>query len=200
MLDEAYKPRVQRIPSQNLKEKSGEPPRLVMVSRDGTRVIENEGEVLHLGKEIGFDVEVLKPGNMMAMDRIYRSLSSCDVMMGVHGAALAHFLFMRPGSSVFIQIVPLGIEQLAWTCFGEAATRMGLRYEEYKILPRESSLYGRYGEDDPAVKDPNGMKARVWEITKEVYLEGQNVTLDLSRLKKTLVAAFQYVVSKRRFY
>nr|XP_010927039.3 alpha-1,3-arabinosyltransferase XAT3-like [Elaeis guineensis] len=199
MLDKAYKSKVEQIPSQNLKERSSKPPKLVIVSRDGTRVIENEAKVSHLAEEIGFDVEVLKPGNMMAMERIYRSLSSCDVMMGVHGAALTHFLFMRPGSSMFIQIVPLGIEQLAWSCFGEAAIRMGLRYEEYRILPRESSLYWMYGGDDPVVKDPNGTKAKGWEMTKEVYLEGQNVTLDLGRLKKTLVGALQYVVSKRRY-
>ncbi|XP_072984395.1 xylan glycosyltransferase MUCI21-like [Typha latifolia] len=191
MLAEAYEPRFKR-------ERRDGPPKLVIISRKKTRAIENEEEVVRLAKEVGFDVEVVTPADTMPMKRMYALLSSCDVMMGVHGAAMTHFLFMRPGSK-FIQIVPLGVEKVAWTCYGEPATKMGLKYEEYKILERESSLYQRYGEEDPVVNDPDSVRAnKGWEVTKELYLKGQNVTLDAGRLRKTLARVFNRVALERR--
>ncbi|CAL9747595.1 unnamed protein product [Musa acuminata subsp. burmannicoides] len=193
MLRDAYKPKT---------EVGGNPPtpnspKLVVVSRSGTRTMENEAEVVKVGEQIGFQVEVLRPAETMPLRRMYNTLSSCDVMMGVHGAALTHFLFMRPGA-LFIQIVPLGVEKLARICFGEPAVAMGLRYVEYKVLPTESSLYYKYGEGDPVVKDPESfLKGRGWEVTKNVYLEGQNVSLNVDRLHEVLLRAFNYAVSER---
>ncbi|AES81345.1 glycosyltransferase family 61 protein [Medicago truncatula] len=59
---------------------------LVFVSRRGSGAMTNENL-------IGKDLELL---------------NECDVVFGVHGAALTHFMFMKP-SFVFIQIVSLGI-------------------------------------------------------------------------------------------
>ena len=83
-------------------------PKLVILSRSGSRAITNENLLVKMAKEIGFLVQVLKPDRTTEMAKIYRTLNASDVMIGVHGAAMTHFLFLRPGSG-FIQVVPLGI-------------------------------------------------------------------------------------------
>lgn len=168
-------------------------PKLVVMSRSSTRAIENEGEVVGMAEEVGFEVEVLRPTDAMSMSWIYNVVSSCDVMVGVHGAALTHFLFMRAGS-LFVQIVPVGVDELAELCFGEPASSTRVKYEKYSVLPTESSLGRRYGGGDVRVRDPRRAKRRGWEFTKEVYLEGQNVTLDVGRLRQRLVSAFQQAI------
>ncbi|XP_020268466.1 EGF domain-specific O-linked N-acetylglucosamine transferase-like [Asparagus officinalis] len=190
MLDQAYQNQNQ-IRKQKQDQNHAHKPKLVIVARKQTRAIENEQEVVAMARDIGFEIEVLRPENTMQMSTIYESLSTCDIMMGVHGAALTHFFFLRP-ESLFIQIVPLGLDELARMCFGDVAPKFGIEYEEYKIRHTESSLYTKYGGDDPIVRDPESvMKGKGWEFTKKVYLEGQNVTLDINRLRERLILAFQ---------
>ncbi|KAK7405262.1 hypothetical protein VNO78_06462 [Psophocarpus tetragonolobus] len=93
-----------------------------------------------MAKEIGFLVQVLKPDRTTELAKIYRTLNASDVMIGVHGAAMTHFLFLRPGS-VFIQVVPLGTTWPAETHYGEPARKLGLKYIGYQIHPKESTLY-----------------------------------------------------------
>lgn len=205
MLDEAYKPRIQDIVEEEKKSSKMEvqvqsrtnKPKLVIVSRNGSRGIENEGELVKLAEEIGFNVEVLRPQRTTELAKIYRSLNSSDMMIGVHGAAMTHLLFMRPGS-VFIQVVPLGTDWAAESYYGEPATKLGLKYVRYKISPKESSLYREYKKDDLVLTDPESVNARGWEVTKKVYLDGQNVRLDLERFRKRLARAHQYLVGKSR--
>lgn len=179
LLAKAYEPN-RRIKDDNGTKKN-HTPKLVIISRKGTREIENERDMVQLGKELRFDVEVLRPNDTMLLKDIYDTLSTCDVAIGVHGAALTHFLFMRPGSTL-IQIEPLGIKDQAWECFGEPASKMGIQYVNYKIDPRESSLlYRKYPNSGKKTEKKKG-----WKHIKEMYLEGQNVTLDLNRLKVVL--------------
>jgi hypothetical protein len=117
-------------------------------------------------------------------------------MVGVHGAAMTHFLFMRPGS-VFIQVVPLGTDWAAETYYGEPARRLGLRYMPYKILPSESSLSGQYGKDDPVLTDPDTVNAKGWQVTKQVYL-AQNVRLDMARFRRHLRQAYGHWAAHHR--
>ncbi|XP_072954732.1 xylan glycosyltransferase MUCI21-like [Typha angustifolia] len=205
LLDEAYKPRVKQI----IKEEKQaaeyraphktHKPKLVIMSRNGSRAIENESELAKTAEEVGFAVEILRPERSTELAKIYRALDSCNVMVGVHGAAMTHFLFMRPGS-VFVQIVPLGTDWAAETYYGEPATKLGLRYTAYKIHPRESSLYAEYEKNDPVLRDPDSVNAKGWEVTKKVYLDGQKVRLDLDRFRKRLVKAHQYLASRRRIW
>ena len=128
---------------------------------------------------------------------MYRVLNGSDVMIGVHGAAMTHFLFMRPGS-VFIQVVPLGTDWAAENYYGEPARRLGLRYIPYKILPSESSLYRHYSSDDPVLTDPITVNAKGWQVTKKVYLDGQNVRLDMARFRRRLREAYGHWAALRR--
>jgi hypothetical protein len=172
-------------------------PRLVIVSRTGSRVIENEADVAATAAAVGFDVRVIRPERTTELAKIYRELNGSDAMVGVHGAAMTHFLFMRPGT-VFIQVVPLGTDWAAGAYYGEPAERLGLRYVGYKILPEESSLSREYPAGDPVLTDPAGVGKRGWEVTKKVYLDRQNVRLDLKRFRQELFRAHRYLVAGKR--
>ncbi|KAB1222280.1 hypothetical protein CJ030_MR2G016161 [Morella rubra] len=172
-----------------------EKPKLVIVSRNGSRAITNENLLVKIAEEIGFQVEVLRPDRSTELAKIYRALNSSDVMVGVHGAAMTHFLFMRPGS-VFIQVIPLGTEWAAETYYGEPARKLGLKYIGYEIAPKESSLYEKYDKNDPILRDPKSVNDKGWQYTKSIYLEGQNVRLDLRRFGKRLARAYDHCISK----
>ncbi|KAI3760645.1 hypothetical protein L1987_51043 [Smallanthus sonchifolius] len=206
ILDKGYKPRIQGLiqeerenpRSKNPIRLAGKPekPKLVIVSRNGSRAIMNENLLVKMASKIGFSVTVLKPERTSELAKIYRELNSSDVMVGVHGAAMTHFLFMKPGS-VFIQVVPLGTNWAAETYYGEPAKKLGLRYIGYEILPRESSLYEEYESNDPVLRDPNSVNDRGWEFTKKIYLDRQKVRLNLVRFRKRLVRSYIYTMKKR---
>lgn len=221
ILDRAYRPRIAYIveeerEAQLLKENSSiaplsinslevgnekdenglKKPKLVIVSRNGSRAITNEDSLVKMAEEIGFFVEVLRPKPDTELAKIYRSLNSSDVMIGVHGAAMTHFLFMRPGS-VFIQVVPLGTNWAAETYYGEPSKKLGLRYIGYEILPKESSLYDEYDRSDPVLRDPESVNIKGWEFTKKIYLDRQKVKLNLERFRKRLVRSYNYSIIKR---
>ncbi|KAK1293126.1 hypothetical protein QJS10_CPB17g01989 [Acorus calamus] len=191
LLDEAYKPTIHSAPPRAPR------PKLVIFSREGSRAITNEEALVRLSESIGFDVERLAPKPTTTLKSIYKVLSACDAAVGVHGAAMTHFFFMRPGA-VFVQIVPVGILGPARACFAGATEAAGLKYVEYVVEVEESSLYAEYGRDAEVVREPGKVNARGWEETKRVYLDGQNVTLDLARFRGTLEAAFENSERRRR--
>ncbi|KAI4300805.1 hypothetical protein L6164_034139 [Bauhinia variegata] len=178
----------------HLQENEWKKPRLAILSRSGSRAITNENLLIGMAEEIGFKVEVLKPDKTTELAKTYRALNASDVMIGVHGAAMTHFLFLRPGS-VFIQVVPLGTTWAAETYYGEPARKLGLEYIGYEIDPRESSLYDKYEKDDPVLRDPRSVNKKGWEYTKKIYLDSQNVRLNLRRFRKRLLRAYQHTLS-----
>ncbi|KAI3750300.1 hypothetical protein L2E82_20934 [Cichorium intybus] len=208
ILDKGYRPRIQGLileeeheksqlhnPIKPIRQQHGKP-KLVIISRNGSRAIMNENLLVNMASKIGFSVTVVKPQRTSELAKIYRELNSSDVMVGVHGAAMTHFLFMKPGS-VFIQVVPLGTNWAAETYYGEPAKKLGLRYIGYEILPRESSLYEEYESNDPVLRDPNSVNDRGWEFTKKIYLDRQKVRLNLVRFRKRLVRSYIYTMRKR---
>ncbi|CAH9102765.1 unnamed protein product [Cuscuta europaea] len=204
LLDQAYLPRIRGLIQEEMEnhspsakeEKNLNVPKLVIIARNGSREILNEDSLVRLAEKIGFQVEILRPCRTLELARIYRVLNSSDVMVGVHGAAMTHFLFMRPaGASVFIQIIPLGTDWAAETFYGAPAKKMGLRYIGYKILPDESTLYDEYDKKDPVLTDSNSMNVKGWEFTKKIYLDRQNVRLNLRRFQKSLLRAYYYTIA-----
>ncbi|KAL5059303.1 hypothetical protein RYX36_030907 [Vicia faba] len=179
--------------SQGLEEIARPKPKLVIVSRSGSRAITNENLLVKMAEEIGFHVAVLKPKKTSELAKIYKVLNESDVMIGVHGAAMTHFMFMKP-KSVFIQVVPLGTNWAADTYYGEPARKLGLKYIGYEIHPKESSLYDKYDKNDPILSDPDSITNKGWEYTKKIYLDSQNVKLDLRRFRKRLHRAYEYTV------
>ncbi|KAL3698116.1 hypothetical protein R1sor_012192 [Riccia sorocarpa] len=163
---------------------------LVIIVREGTRILLDLDKVVNLATSIGFNVVLLKPNPRIELKKLFWVLSKADVVMGVHGAAMSHFLFMNPGK-VLIQVVPLGTDWAANTYYGGPAEKMGLQYIPYKITPEESTLSKKYSKDDPILTDPDSVGKQGWDVIKEIYLEGQDVELSLPRFQKTLEEAKQ---------
>ncbi|TVU01875.1 hypothetical protein EJB05_52641, partial [Eragrostis curvula] len=175
-------------------------PRLGIVSRKGTRVIENQASVARLASSVGFDVVILETANGMPLSAVYAAVSACDALVGVHGADLTKFLFLRPGHASLTQIAPIGISPIARDCFGKPSKRMGLLYEQYEVAGRESSLSRKYALDDVVLTDPETAVKRNggWKFVANVYLRGQNVSLDLGRFRETLVRMHSHALLQSR--
>eukprot|EP00246_Nothoceros_aenigmaticus_P017262 TRINITY_DN8324_c0_g2_i1.p1 TRINITY_DN8324_c0_g2~~TRINITY_DN8324_c0_g2_i1.p1 ORF type:complete len:142 (+),score=19.02 TRINITY_DN8324_c0_g2_i1:27-428(+) len=126
----------------------------------------------------------------MELKMMYQKLNATDVMLGVHGAAMTHLLFMRPGT-VFIQIIPLGTDWAAWNYYGEPATKLGLHYMPYRIEPMESSLIEKYDKNDAVLRDPQRVAGQGWSAVKEIYLK-QDVRPSVLKMKYILEQARKY--------
>ncbi|KMT15077.1 hypothetical protein BVRB_3g061990 [Beta vulgaris subsp. vulgaris] len=164
-------------------------PKMVLLSRSGSRAIINEHLLVKLAQKIGFNVQILKPNRKTELGTIYEAISSSDIMIGVHGAGMTHLLFLEP-KCILVQVIPLGTDWASENYYGQPAKKMGLRYIGYKIHPRESSLYQKYNKDDPVLTDPNSVNKKGWGYTKTVYLDDQKVRLDLKRFNKLLVRVY----------
>ncbi|VFQ78524.1 unnamed protein product [Cuscuta campestris] len=198
-LDRAYSTRIREIIEEEEEsdlagEESKKPrnPKLVVMARNDSRMILNQIDLVRLAGEIGFRVEVLVPDRRTELARMYKILNSSDAMVGVHGAALTHFMFLRPGS-VFIQIVPVGIDWAAENYCEKPAVKMGLEYIGYKIGANESTLHRQYDESDVVFTNPLSVNRKGWNYTKSIYLDHQNVVLDLARFRPSLVRAHRYL-------
>ncbi|KAJ7528653.1 hypothetical protein O6H91_15G012500 [Diphasiastrum complanatum] len=181
VLDQAYK--------DDSLESAGLPfsgkPRMVIIVRYGSRIFQNLDQIVTLAEDEGFNVTLWKPDPTTELKKIYWTLNSSEVLMGVHGAAMTHFLFMRPGS-VFVQVIPLGTKWAAETYYGDPAKKLGLQYLEYLIKPEESSLSDKYSKNDTVLTNPETIIKKGWWEMKEIYLEHQDVQPSLPRLRKTL--------------
>ncbi|XP_010528967.2 PREDICTED: protein O-linked-mannose beta-1,4-N-acetylglucosaminyltransferase 2-like, partial [Tarenaya hassleriana] len=167
-------------------------PRLVLVSRYGKvgRVITNEKKVKRMIEDIGFEVIRFRPTKKTSLPEAYKLIKSSHAMLGVHGAALTHSLFLRPGS-VLVQVVPVGLDWMAKVCFEKSAKAMGLEYLEYRIDVEESTLKDKYGKEDMVLKDPVAFRGSEWNFTKmNVYLKEQNLRLDRVRLRNFMIQAY----------
>uniref|UniRef100_A0A2N9J5T0 Glycosyltransferase AER61 n=1 Tax=Fagus sylvatica TaxID=28930 RepID=A0A2N9J5T0_FAGSY len=128
---------------------------------------------------------------MTPLKEAYALINSSHAMIGIHGAALTHSLFLRPGS-VFVQVVPLGNEWVAQVCFEKSARDMGLEYMEYRIKAEESSLIEKYNKDDLKIKDPVAFRGKNWSpVVMSMYLKEQNVKLDLVRFRVYLKKVYK---------
>ncbi|KAI3472777.1 hypothetical protein Pfo_030875 [Paulownia fortunei] len=163
-------------------------PRLLIVSRRKTRHLTNEGEVAEMARSLGFDVAVKEMG--WQVSSVAQFVNSFDVMIGVHGAGLTNMVFL-PENAVVIQIVPFGLDLLAKYYFQTPAKDMKLRYLEYKVILNESSLLGKYPPDSDVFRDPVGVHEKGWHAFRSVYLDNQDVNVDLGRFRKTLLKALE---------
>ncbi|XP_022849840.1 uncharacterized protein LOC111371921, partial [Olea europaea var. sylvestris] len=131
---------LERAKAIELKKGEEKRPRLMIVSRKRTRFVTNEAEITGLARKMGFEVIVDEANHSTNLSRFAQIVNSCDVLVGIHGAGLTNMVFL-PDNAVLIQIIPLGgIDGFARTDFGEPSDGMNLKYLEYKIKVKESSL------------------------------------------------------------
>lgn len=163
-------------------------PVLVLISRTNSRMILNEDELIKMAKELGFQVSVASPQRAANLERFSQEVHSCDVLVGAHGAGVTNMLFLSEGA-VLVQVVPVGLEWVSTTYYGVPAHAQGIHYLEYKITPNESSLSEKYPLNHPVFVDPYSIHRQGYKVSRAVYIDGQNVRLDLLRFRETLIQA-----------
>ncbi|KAH7544420.1 hypothetical protein ACOSP7_030334 [Xanthoceras sorbifolium] len=176
----------------NVSEMEREKPRLMLISRQNSRMFLNEDEMVVMMEELGFEVVRPRPNRMSNLDKFAEVVNSCSVMVGAHGAGLTNELFL-PAGAVVVQLVPLGLEWASTYYFSVPASEMGVNYLEYKIEPEESSLVETYGREHPIVTDPASMSAKGYYAFRAVYVDGQNLKVNLGRFRETLVQAMELI-------
>ncbi|KAJ0104727.1 hypothetical protein Patl1_19721 [Pistacia atlantica] len=166
-------------------------PRLLIITRRKSRAFVNVGRISKSARNLGYEVVVAEANLSTDLSKFAALVNSCDVLMGVHGAGLANMVFL-PDNAILIQIVPLGkIERLARADFAEPSKDMNIRYLEYNIGVKESSLIKEYPIEHVIFRDPMVVHKQGWGAVKSMYLERQNVKLDVHRFKPTLSKAFE---------
>lgn len=151
-------------------------PVLILISRRTTRKFLNEDEMVGLMEDLGFQVIITPPYNMSSLDKFAQVVNSCSVMVGAHGAGLANSVLL-PAGAVMVQVVPLGLDWASAAYYGDPAEA------------EESSLFDLYGRDHPIIADPQSIHLKGYDIARAVYLDGQDMKINLVRLREILVQA-----------
>ncbi|CAL4971553.1 unnamed protein product [Urochloa decumbens] len=164
-------------------------PRLLIISRRGSRRFLNERDMARAAAEAGFEVRVAEPDQHTDMATFAKLVNSADVMIGVHGAGLTNMVFL-PRGAVLIQVVPFGgLEWLTSVTFKDPAADMEVNYMDYNVKLEESSLIDQYPRNHQVLTDPYAVHKQGWDALKTAYLDKQNIRVDLDRFKATLQEA-----------
>ncbi|CAA3004137.1 O-linked-mannose beta-1,4-N-acetylglucosaminyltransferase 2-like [Olea europaea subsp. europaea] len=165
-------------------------PNLVLVSRRKTRRFLNEDEMVSTMEELGFRVIIVARNNVLSnLNKLARIINSCRVFVGAHGAGLTNELFL-PAGAVMVQVDLIGLEWPAKAYYGDPARAMDVHYLPYRIEPEESSLLKVFGRNHTVFKDPKSFSS---EVGREIYLNNQNVRINLARFRETMVEALSIV-------
>ncbi|KAG8386096.1 hypothetical protein BUALT_Bualt03G0113500 [Buddleja alternifolia] len=167
-------------------------PTVMFLSRRTTRRIINEDEIVSMMEELGFRVIIVARAKVISNLELFASMiNSCSVFVGAHGAGLTNEVFL-PDGAVMVQVDLIGLEWAGATYYGNPARAMGVHYLRYKIEPEESSLMKIFGNRNHiAFTDPKG--AFPVQAGKEVYLNGQNAKINVTRFRETMVVAMSLV-------
>ncbi|KAL5208060.1 hypothetical protein ABZP36_032495 [Zizania latifolia] len=169
-----------------LGEEPGMRPRMLIISRAGTRKLLNLEEVAAAAAELGFNVTVAEAG--ADVPAFAALVNSADVLLAVHGAGLTNQIFL-PADAVVLQIVPWGnMDWMATNFYGQPARDMQLRYVEYYVGEEETSLKNKYPRDHMVFKDPKALHAQGWQTLAETIMK-QDVEVNLTRFRPFLLQA-----------
>lgn len=169
-------------------------PRLMLLSRTNTRRFLNEDEMISLMEGIGFQVLVIRRSKLVSnLNKFSQLINSCSVLVGAHGAGLTNEIFL-PSGAVMVQVELLGTEWASNTYYGDTARAMAVHYLRYKLEAEESSLVKLYGRNNSVVTDPGSVYRNYgYRAARTVFLDQQNVRINLVRFRETLVEAFSLV-------
>lgn len=167
-------------------------PKLLIITRSRTRKFTNTEAIISMAEQLGYEVLAQEvDSNLSEFSKI---VNSCDVMMGVHGAGLTHFMFL-PDNAVHIQVAPLG-KPSSREDYGLPAIDRNLRYIQYNISEEESTLSEKYPRDHPVFTDPDSVFRQGYTVSSRIYLVEQNIKLNISRFRPVLVRALELLRKK----
>ncbi|KAG5229860.1 beta-1,2-xylosyltransferase [Salix suchowensis] len=180
---------LKKITAAKIRDGDKRKPRLLIIPRKRSRSFTYVGEIAQLAESLSYQVIVAEPGPDVS--GFAKIINSCDVLMGVHGAGLTNIVFL-PENAILIQVVPFGkVEWASRVSFEDPAKDMNIRYLDYKIKVEESTLIQQYPADHEVLRDPSAIGKQGWVAFHSIYLDKQNVTLDVERFRPTLVKALQ---------
>ncbi|KAJ3694369.1 hypothetical protein LUZ60_009849 [Juncus effusus] len=169
--------------------KSKKKPRLFIIVRKRIRQFRNINSIVSMAKKLGF--EVISGDVPYDVNEAAHFINSFDVIMGVHGSGLTNLIFL-PTNAIVIQIVPYGnIEWMAHYDFGAPSIDMKLNYLQYSINVQESTLTEIYPKDHPVLTDVNSIREESWDKYWGIYFDKQDVKLNVTRFRPTLVKALE---------
>ncbi|KAF8693357.1 hypothetical protein HU200_038746 [Digitaria exilis] len=171
-----------------LGEEPGMRPRMLIISRSGTRKLMNLDEVAKTAAELGFNVTVAEAG--ADVPAFAAQVNAADVLLGVHGAGLTNQIFL-PTGAVVLQIVPWGkMDWMATNFYGQPARDMQLRYLEYYVGEEETSLKDKYPRDHTVFRDPAALHKQPirWETFAEIIMK-QDVSVNMTNFRPVLLQA-----------
>ncbi|KAL0320822.1 UNVERIFIED_CONTAM: Beta-1,2-xylosyltransferase XYXT1 [Sesamum radiatum] len=146
-------------------------PTLILVSREKTRRFLNEDEIVRMMQEVGF-----KRFGGSSWGRPYEravlAYWSCDGASGAAGAGM-------------------GIGHVFWRPDGDD----GPALPEVQDHAGESSLVEFYGRNHPVIMDPASVFAEGYRVARAVYVDQQDVRVDVGKFRETIVLALQLVGS-----
>ncbi|VAI73686.1 unnamed protein product [Triticum turgidum subsp. durum] len=91
-------------------------------------------------------------------------------------------------------IIPWGeMKWPCWSIFGETVPDMGLRYVEYEATAEETTLKDVYPRDHPVFTNPVSIHKQGFDQLWKIFLDGQNVTLDINRFRGFMQQIYQDV-------
>lgn len=73
---------------------------------------------------------------------------------------------------------------------------MKLKYLQYSVTPEESSLIEEYPRNHTIFTDPQSVHRKGWTAINEIYLAKQNVRLNMTRFRPTLMEALKHLNSE----
>uniref|UniRef100_A0A0E0BW64 Glycosyltransferase 61 catalytic domain-containing protein n=1 Tax=Oryza meridionalis TaxID=40149 RepID=A0A0E0BW64_9ORYZ len=175
---------------------TGRRPRLLVISRGRTRLLLNLDAVVRAAEEVGFEVVVNESDVGNSIEQVGKLINSCDALLGVHGAGLTNMMFLPPGATM-VQVVPWGgLQWIARMDYGEPAAAMGLNYIQYEIAVAESSLKDKYPAGDEIFTNPTGLHKRGFAFMKRTLMDGQDITIDVTRFRPVLQQALHNLAAK----
>ncbi|KAF9667559.1 hypothetical protein SADUNF_Sadunf15G0035900 [Salix dunnii] len=175
---------LKKIKAAKIRDGDKRKPRLLIIPRKRSRAFTNVGEIAQLAESLSYQVIVAEPGPDVS--GFAKIINSCDVVMGVHGAGLTNIVFL-PENAILIQLVPFGmVEWASRVSFEYPAKDMNIRYLDYKIKVEESTLIQQFPADHEVLRDPSVIWKQGWLAFRSIYLDKQNVTLDVERFRPTL--------------
>ncbi|XP_066317582.1 beta-1,2-xylosyltransferease XAX1-like isoform X1 [Miscanthus floridulus] len=161
-------------------------PRMLIISRAGTRRLLNLDEVAAAADELGFNVTSAEAG--ADVPAFAAQVNAADVLVGVHGAGLANVVFL-PTEAVVVQIVPWGkMDWMATNFYARPVAGMGLRYLEYYVGEEETSLKDMYPREHAVFRDPMSLHKQGWQALAQTVMK-QDVAVNLTRFRPVLLQA-----------
>jgi len=99
-------------------------------SNKRARIIKNQQELMESIKHLGYESRSVIFDTATPEEAVTQT-HDCDVAVGIHGAGLTNFMFMRP-NSLAIQLVPHGLSNGFITSYEELSHGSNLQYREWQ--------------------------------------------------------------------